>query len=314
LTSTAKGSILLRWRLILGILLVAVLSLLCWLDLRSDHPGIYLFPLAIIVGLFCAQELLSMFHAGGHRPLAPTLYAAVLITLLSAGVPVFSHHQLEHAAWLSIGLAMGLILVLVGEMLRYRERGTAIINVALAAFAVLYVGGLLGFLVQVRLLPVAGDTQHGGMLAFLSLIVVVKFTDTGAYIIGKQYGRNAMAPLLSPGKTWEGTCGGIIFAILAAFVCFGPLARLLGVPSQQGWATWVGSAVIYGLVVGCAGVIGDLAESLLKRDVGVKDSSSWLPGLGGVLDLSDSLLVAAPVAYLWWRLGLTGWELLPAGV
>jgi phosphatidate cytidylyltransferase len=182
-----------------------------------------------------------------------------------------------------------------------------IASLSSAALSVLYIGGLLGFLVQLRLLPVAGDVAHGGLLAMLSMVIVVKATDIGAYTVGRLWGRRKLAPLLSPGKTWEGAAGGLAFALAGALLALGPLAHALGVASNRGWVAWVACAAIYALLVSSAGIVGDLAESLLKRDAGVKDSSTWLPGFGGVLDLLDSLLVAAPVAYFCWISGLLGY-------
>ncbi len=144
-------------------------------------------------------------------------------------------------------------------------------------------------------------------MAMLSMIIVVKATDIGAYSVGRIWGRHKLAPQLSPGKTWEGVVGGLLFAIAAALLVLGPLAGSMGLASNRGSTLWLGCAVIYALLVSVAGILGDLAESLLKREARFKDSSTWLPGFGGVLDLLDSLLVAAPVAYFCWVSGLLGY-------
>jgi len=135
-----------------------------------------------------------------------------------------------------------------------------------------------------------------------SLVIVVKMGDIGAYTCGRLVGRHKMTPTLSPGKTWEGAVGGMVFACLGSYLALEWLApALTGAASRLPWG-WLP----YGVIVGIAGMVGDLAESLLKRDVGCKDSSTWMPGFGGVLDLLDSVLFAAPVAYLCWALGLVG--------
>ena len=129
--------------------------------------------------------------------------------------------------------------------------------------------------------------------------------DTGAYTVGRLIGRHKMAPLISPGKTIEGALGALAFSCLgswAAFKWIVPLA--MKHPELQSHDTW--RWIIFGLLVGAAGMLGDLAESLLKRDVGVKDSSTWMPGFGGVLDILDSLLLSAPVAWFCWASGLVG--------
>ncbi|MGI9429304.1 MAG: phosphatidate cytidylyltransferase, partial [Bythopirellula sp.] len=208
--------------------------------------------------------------------------------------------------WIACGLTAGLLVVVSGEMRQYDAQGQHLAKLAASAFSILYVGGLLGFLVQLRLLPVGGDVSRGGMLAMLSMIVVVKATDIGAFTAGHLWGRHKLAPTLSPGKTWEGVIGGLAFAVLWSWLSLGPIAGRFGIASKLSGASWVAAAIGYGLVVGVAGVVGDLTESLLKRDAGVKDSSTWLPGFGGVLDVLDSLLVAAPVAYLFWVSGLLG--------
>lgn len=113
-----------------------------------------------------------------------------------------------------------------------------------------------------------------------------------------------MAPLLSPGKTIEGAAGALVFSCLGSWLTFHWLPGLPMNATLQGspWWGWIA----FGLLVGAAGMVGDLFESLLKRDVGCKDSSTWVPGFGGVLDIVDSLLLSAPVACFFWESGLVG--------
>ncbi len=302
---------MLRWRLILGAALSSLVLALCWLDARAERPGIALAPLAVVLCLAATQEMLRLFRKSGHQPIAWTTYLGTLLPLLGAAAPIAwkeypADCPVGRLGWLACGLAAGLIVVIVGEMRRYTQPGSTIINLALGAFSVLYVGGLLGFVVQLRLLDVGNGVSHGGLLAMISMVVVVKSGDIGAYAAGRLWGSHKMAPAISPGKTWEGVFGGLILAVIGALLTLGPLANALGCPSLASWPVWLVGAVAYGLVVSTAGILGDLAESLLKRDAGVKDSSSWLPGFGGVLDLLDSLLLAAPVAYFFWVAGLVG--------
>jgi phosphatidate cytidylyltransferase len=188
-----------------------------------------------------------------------------------------------------LAIAAGVLIAFVGEMLRFKLPGGHLINLSGAVFAIVYVGLLGSFLVMLRIAY--------GVPAVVSMIVVAKLCDVGAYTVGRLIGRHKMAPSLSPGKTIEGAVGGIAFAIFGAWLSVAVLFPLAtGEPSQT---TWVG-VVIYGLAVGLAGMLGDLAESLIKRDVMRKDSGTNVPGFGGFLDIYDSLLLAAPVAFGLW--------------
>jgi phosphatidate cytidylyltransferase len=146
----------------------------------------------------------------------------------------------------------------------------------------LYITSLLSFFLLLRALP-------GGYTAVLTVFLAIWITDTGAYFTGVSLGRHRMAPVISPKKTWEGALGGLFLTGLALFL-FSPflgLGRLF--------------SVVLGLSLSIAGQIGDLSESALKRWAQVKDSGAFLPGHGGFLDRLDSLLFAAPIAYLLFR-------------
>lgn len=311
---------MLRWRLILGTVIVAALVGLCWLDYQAARPGVFLLPLAVVLSLVGAGELLAMFRQRGHEPLAWVVYCGTLVTVLAAGAPVFVPSgwiggvAVGRLGWLAIGLAAGMSLAIIGELRRYESPGSATMNLALSTFAVLYVGGLMGFLVQLRLLRGGpwGIDGRWGIFALVSLIAIVKMSDIGQYTAGRLFGKDKLASTISPGKTWQGAVGGLIcgFATSWALFFWGP--DLFGLSVGGGWRGGYGklmvplTAALYGLALAVAGIIGDLAESLLKRDAGVKDSSTWLPGYGGALDMLDSLLGAAPVAYLFWALGIVG--------
>ncbi|MEX0642227.1 MAG: phosphatidate cytidylyltransferase [Pirellulales bacterium] len=313
---------MLRTRLILGTIFVAALVALCWLDYHASRPGIYLLPLAVVLSLAGAGELLAMWRQHGEKPqpLPWVVYSGTLITVLAAGTPVWlppswnGGSTIGQLGWLAIGLAVSLLLAIVGEMRRYDRPGNATTSLALTCFTVLYVGGLTGLLVQLRLfgLNVPSNNARLGMLALVSMIIIVKMSDIGQYTAGRMFGSRKLAPSISPGKTWEGVLGGMLFAVIGGFVShwLGQSAFNAG-PSVAGRflpgdAAAIGVAFLYPLMIAAAGIVGDLAESMLKRDAGVKDSSTWLPGFGGVLDLLDSLLGAAPVAYLFWALHIVG--------
>jgi phosphatidate cytidylyltransferase len=152
-----------------------------------------------------------------------------------------------------------------------------------------YLGLLPSFFAQIRWL----SEDHQANSVRLALAVFVpKCCDIGAYAMGRLFGRHKMTPVLSPKKTWEGALGGLVTAMLAAVAIdrFGPTPVLnMDVAWELG----------FGLSVGLAGMLGDLAESLLKRDCQTKDASQVMPGFGGVLDVVDAIIYSAPVSYFW---------------
>jgi phosphatidate cytidylyltransferase len=298
-------------RLLLGTLFIAALVGLCWLDYRAVRPGVYLLPLAAVLAVLGAGELLAMFRERGNEPRPLVVYGGVLLSVLAAGLTVLapawaSTTSVNSLGWLAVGLAAALLIAIVGELQHFTSSGTATTNLALTSFAILYAGGLMGFLVQLRLLggPPSGSDGRWGMLALISLVATVKVSDIGQYTVGRLIGRHKLAPAVSPGKTWEGAVGGVVFAIVAAWVVFHWGTHLI--VATTGVTSSPVAIIAFAVAVAIAGMIGDLAESMLKRDAGVKDSSTWMPGFGGVLDLLDSLLGAAPVAYVYWALGWIG--------
>lgn len=302
---------MLRWRLILGALFIALLVGLCILDYRAAHPGIFLGPLAVLLSLVGAGELMGMFRKGGHDPLAWVVYFGTLVTAVIAGAPAYLPNAwlespIARLGWLAIGLAAGLLLAMIGELIRYESPGRAVSNLSLECFAIVYMGGLMGFLMQLRLLGGGqfGNDGRWGMLALVSLIATVKMSDTGQYTAGRLWGKHKLAPRVSPGKTWQGVAGGVVVALATAWLVLTWGANKFVGQSATGSGPM--AVCLFAILVAAAGIVGDLAESLLKRDSGVKDSSTWLPGFGGVLDLLDSLLGAAPVVYVLWAAGVVG--------
>jgi phosphatidate cytidylyltransferase len=169
-------------------------------------------------------------------------------------------------------------------------------TMAYTLFGLLYVLWLFNFVTKILYVtPRAPDGGITGQFYCLYLIAVTKFTDMGAYLTGSLIGRHPMAPQISGKKTWEGFFGAIAFALLCSLGLF----KLM--PDHLSMLTWT-HATILGLLLGFSAVIGDLAESLIKRSTGVKDSGNLLPGIGGALDLIDSLLFTAPVLFFYLRL------------
>jgi len=184
------------------------------------------------------------------------------------------------------GIAILLVVGLAAVFTRDPGRET-LGSIVATVFAILYSGALLGTVVGLRMMA----PEELGRLRLIFLLAVVMMGDAGAYFVGRAFGRSTLAPVLSPKKTIEGLAGGIVFSVATAV-----FLRHAALP-QLALATAVG----LGLSMALLGVVGDLFESLLKRSAGIKDTSSLLPGHGGVLDRIDSLLFAAPLLFLYLR-------------
>lgn len=318
---------MLRRRLIVGFLIVVVVLLLCYLDVCISHygltreiiwlpRGIVLIPLYLVCLFFLTREVLRILNAAGLHPLPSTVYGGNLLIAASCWLAnVYQQYKLDILGetiskrgweWSStasfcalLAVAVGVILAFAAEMRRYSHPGGVTINLAGAVFAIAYLGLLSCYMIQLHMAYEVG--------AILSLVLVTKMCDIGAFTIGKLFGRHKMTPGLSPGKTIEGAVGGIAFSCFGAWFWFclilpmydatKPNEDLFPQTPLYGW-------LLFGITVAVTGMIGDLAGSLIKRDSNMKDSGRLVPGFGGVLDVFDSLLMAAPVAYLFWAFGL----------
>jgi phosphatidate cytidylyltransferase len=291
----------LHHRLLVSTILIAGLVGLCWLDASGALgalPGAWLFPLAIVFGLLASAEIILLLSAAGQPTQRWLVIVGNFFVIAANGLPLMrplvARSILDPLGWPMLALSLAVLASLACEVLIYKPGGNGVSRVAATTFSLVYVGGLMSFIAQLAIVS-------GGLVGLLSLIIVVKMADTGAYTVGRLIGRHKMTPRLSPGKTWEGAGGAAIFALIGAGLAFEFLAPRLN-PEEPAPAAW--RWISYALVVAIAGTFGDLAESLLKREAGVKNSSSWMPGLGGVLDVLDSILFAAPVAYACWAFGL----------
>lgn len=306
---------MLRWRLLSAAVIIAILLGLLHLDFHHaprGASGAWLVPLGILFTVLGVAEVLDLLSTQGLRPVWWSTLSGSVLVFVGACAPVAwplllgrtypADCPLGKLGWALAGLAVGVGLAFVGEMRRYREPGGVIIHVALSVFVIAYVGLLMSFVVLLRLF----HDHAWGMVALISVVLVVKMADTGAYATGRLFGKRKLAPRISPGKTVEGLVGGFLAASLAALLfAWFLVPRLVGAEAAANSGPWWGW-LIYALLLTLVGLIGDLAESLLKRDMGRKDSSRWLPGLGGVLDILDSILFAAPIAHLCWSAGLIG--------
>jgi phosphatidate cytidylyltransferase len=194
-----------------------------------------------------------------------------------------------------------LILFVLGLCLRQfvsKSNTSGILAISTTLFGLMYVPYLLNFIQKINYFPDVRGEDIRGNFYVLYFILVTKCSDIGAYCVGSLIGKHKMIPRVSPGKTWEGF-GGAVIVSTGVSLGFYALAgsRLYGM-------NWL-HATILGVVLSCSAVVGDLIESIFKREAGVKDSGRFFPGIGGILDLLDSLLFNAPLMYLYLRHVLT---------
>ncbi|MCA9264187.1 MAG: phosphatidate cytidylyltransferase [Planctomycetales bacterium] len=284
--------------------IVPLLGIL-WLDdhYNGGRPGLCLIPLALLVAIAASGELVHLLrHGSVSIPLFPVMIGATGVTIASSAPLLWKEYPVDCPiggwGWTLFGLAAAFSGLFIVEMRRFQKPGEASVRVALSMMTVLYATLPLAFLLQMRL----QQPTRWGLLMIVSVMFVVKVADAGAYFTGKSIGHHKMAPVLSPKKTWEGAAGAVAAAVAAAWVYLRWLAPWIMGADVPAGSTW--AIVGYGATLALAGMVGDLSESLLKRDMETKDSAAWLPGLGGALDVLDSMQLATPVAFLWW---VSGW-------
>lgn len=260
-----------------------------------------LFVLVLLLGYFACLEMYQLLAELPRPPL--WLLVGVVCAILAVGwVPHVGIPALAARPWRVISWVMtgSCLVAFLWEMAAYRAPGGSVVRLAVIVWTAAYLGLFPSFLVQLRWWPpLEGDgPDWRGLTALALTIFVPKVGDIGAYFTGRYLGKHRMTPILSPKKTWEGLAGGLTAAVVVAVV----LNRVPG--TGRGEMLMSGGdleAVGFGLTVGLAGVLGDLAESMIKRDCGQKDASRVVPGFGGVLDVIDSVIFAAPIAYWWLR-------------
>ena len=297
---------MLKQRLLFAFPTIAVILGLAYIDDTLPIKGVALLPVLLVSLGFLCRELLDLLSDGGLYPRRSSVYLGTFVMAVCCWAICVGHYHerwnfpgmknLDDVAWRwAAGAAMGILftfaggilIAFAGEMWRYKRAymrpGGVTINLAGAVFIMGYLGLLTCFIILLRMTY--------SLIPLLMMIAIVKMNDTGAFTVGRIFGRHKMAPELSPQKTIEGGIGGLIFAEFTSWFCFYFLK-----PAPATVTNWL----FFGLAVALAGSLGDLAGSLIKRDVGKKDSGSLIPGFGGFLDLFDSLILAAPVAFFWW--------------
>ena len=239
-----------------------------------------------VLAALAAWELFRMAQLAGSFPfdLAGIGLAALF--------PIAVHAQRRGVYNLSLTLVVAMVLLLFASAIWLRgPSGKPLASVAITAFGVMY-ASLFSYIYLLRYHDYAVGAGAGTILVLLP-VVLTWVTDIGAYIFGRTFGRRKLIPSISPGKTVEGAIGGLGTAVVICLV----YVRFVLMPYAQLGLT-VQGAVLFAIVVSVAAQTGDLAESLLKREARLKDSSSIIPGHGGVLDRFDSLLFVLPIAFL----------------
>jgi phosphatidate cytidylyltransferase len=262
---------MLRTRLITAIIGIPVLVLAVWFD----TPLPWFVILAAIWGILAAYEFYRI--TGVSRSAALTCFGMlwVLLFLLRPQFP----GEIELPLLLTSGAGLSLIMLVF-----LKNKEGIFNNWAWTMGGILYAGWLLSYLPALRI--------DAGREWLLLALLATFGSDTAAYFTGKAIGRHRLAPAISPGKTWEGAIAGVLGAVIVS------LLFTLDTPVQL--SVGYGQAVILGVVVSIAGQLGDLVESLLKRNCGVKDSGKWMPGHGGLLDRMDSVVFAGVAVYLYY--------------
>ena len=242
------------------------------------YLGTWYFGLLMLaIALAAQRELYRMMEEGGLRPHKRAgFFMGALIAL----------HPLLPAL-VPLAVAFLLVYLAITTLADFERRPLP--NISGTVFGIIYPCLLFAFLTRLRVARGPAVDDLSAFFLTLSVLVLIWVTDTAAYYVGRSIGRHALAPRISPNKTWEGALGGAGGALLAA-----ALLKL----TLLGFLPWL-HVLALALICGCLGQLGDLTESRFKRSVGVKDSGSFLPGHGGMLDRFDALLLAVPLAYLY---------------
>jgi phosphatidate cytidylyltransferase len=253
-----------------------------------------------------AMELVNLLGGTTARPSGNTVLAGVFALVLANWAPHVARvlarsdgglmppasynpmGMVEVMAWPLWTFVAVLMALFVSQGIQFRRPGATMATMGGSMLAIAYVGLMGGFIIQMRWF------DHG-IIPLAALVATAKGSDVGAYTFGRILGKHKLWPKLSPNKTIEGAVGGLVFGVAASLIVTLVAKSLLHVPALD-WLPALG----YGLLISPMAQLGDLMESMIKRDCARKDASSAMPGYGGVLDVLDSLLFAAPVAYGYW--------------
>lgn len=237
-----------------------------------------------VMALVAVLALIEFINLGRHKGYDIPLVLCVLLVVVIMAAFILEDLSVE------LGVFAALLLIPASYVFSRKPLEDSLPSSAIAVMATAYVGMLTGSLIRLR-----NDFEAGSKLVFF-LLLVVWLGDSGAYYFGKSFGKHKLSPRISPKKTVEGLIGGIVTSIVAAIVIHFTFFKEF--PLLH--------AVLAGVLLSFAGVVGDLAESMWKRSADVKDSGTLLPGHGGFLDRFDSILFTAPILYCYWTLIVHG--------
>jgi phosphatidate cytidylyltransferase len=247
----------------------------------GGEPGFT--ALTVVLGVLAALEFYRMVAASKRPPLTyfGLVWTALFILSRSSGLLSLMETHFNPELITPLLLTSALVLSLIGITVRRQKEG-AFTSWVWTIAGILYIGWFLSHLVALR------GLENGRNLVFLVLFATW-ISDTTAFFVGRRFGRHKLAPAISPAKTWEGTIGGVCGAVVVSILFFTPTLFQLPLGGGQ--------VILLSVLVSILGQVGDLIESLLKRNLGVKDSGRLMPGHGGILDRIDSLILAGIVVY-----------------
>lgn len=273
-----------KYRVLTGGALLAMVA-----GMYAFSPDWVVGVLVMLLTSLAVLEVVDMLARAGYPALKWTTLGVSLLWMGAAWAAVNGVETGEKLKWLLPAISAW--AVFLGCLFR-TDQTRSLEKLAGSFFTIAYVPGLMQFILL--LLFSGGEGVSDGRGLLLYGILVVKSTDMGAYFTGRALGKHKLIPRISPAKTWEGVAGGVGAAILVSVALGIAFDHRIG-----GWEIqWI-DAVILGVLLAVAGVLGDLVESMLKRAADVKDSGHWLKGLGGVLDVLDSLVFALPMLYVY---------------
>jgi len=285
---------MLGWRLAMSALLIPTFAALFWLDQHFGPGAFVLYALCACLGVRCAWEMQGLLRSRFPEIWLAPVAVGVTMLVTAAWLPQWLTSPQHPLTLIAVTWGLVVMALMALEAWRFERPGARMETLCAHLLTVSYIGGLLALTAGLRWVQGA----DAGYYVLASMVIATKMGDVGAYTLGRLFGKQKMAPHLSPGKTWAGFVGALAGGALGAWawLTFGA-SLFAGVSTVPSWK-W---SLMYGCILGLVGLIGDLCESLVKRDMGQKDAAALMPGFGGLLDLLDSILFAGPVAYLCWH-------------